>query len=1007
MRLRIRVLLTLCIGSVGAGPAVALDPARSIAQYKHTVWTIDEGAPRNVNALAQGASGYLWIGSSAGLFRFDGLSFEQIKPQVDAASSVSALRVARNGDVWVGYANGGTSVYRNGRLLDVPMSEPTFVMDLVQTPDGSIWATLGRREHQIMRYQNGQWKDVGAILGFPIEQPMKMIVARDGTLWVTTLKSLVYLRAGASRFERSSEVVTGHGALSEDRTGKIWLSDESGSRAVRVGASAAPAAVPYPTPAAQRRTATLFDRDGNLWGMTHEGIFRVRTPLGRGDASAAAAALATTRFGQKEGLSADRVNTLFEDREGNIWIGTALGLERFRAARVVSEPLLTKPAFWGDVLLGASDGTVYVGETDGIYRIKAGGNPQLLLSTQDPQAICEGSDHSIWMVLKDRIVRRHGDQSTSMVVPKTDQGASDCAVDERGQLWLATLRNGMFGRVGNAWHQILIPAPPDDFTPLTLLHRRDGNLLISSENTGLARLEGADTAKYLIHPDNTFGNIRSLFETNDGLLFGGGSGLGEIRDNKIRVLNATRFPWLGFVSGIVQTDGGQTWLGSPAGLVGMPTAALNRAVADPRSPLVPTILDFRDGLTGVPYRDSNRAVVKGGDGRVWFATTGGTVWIDPGRLSRNSLPPPVAIASLDAQSSSWLDPTQVSLHAGTSSVEIRFAALSLSIPERVQVRYMLEGSDGRWIDPGARRQAFYTNLGPGHYRFRVIAANDDGVWNRTGAAVEFNIPPTFLQSRWFAALCALGIAALLWCAYLLRVRQIKAGMRNKLEERLAERERIARDLHDTMLQGFQGLIMRFQAVANAIPHEQPARGMIDQTLDSADEVLSEGRDSVRQLRAAAMTELPEALKETAERLRRDYPIEFKMAVEGTPQPLHPVVREEACRIADEALINAFQHGRAKIIELAIAYKPAALVLGVRDDGIGIDSEIFEGGGRQGHFGLVGMRERAQQIGAEFNISSRLGSGTEIQLRVPGGVAYVEASGGGLKKLVSRILRRGA
>ncbi len=300
-----------------------------------------------------------------------------------------------------------------------------------------------------------------------------------------------------------------------------------------------------------------------------------------------------------------------------------------------------------------------------------------------------------------------------------------------------------------------------------------------------------------------------------------------------------------------------------------------------------------------------------------------------------------------------------------------------------------------------RRQAFYNNLSPGHYVFHVIAANDDGVWNRVGTRVEFEIPPTFLQSKWFLALCAMALGLLLWAAYQMRIQQLQARMRFTLEERLAERERIARDLHDTLLQGFQGLILRFQSVANAIPTGERSREMIEQALDSADAVLREGRDRVLQLRAAQFSSLSDALTAVAERLRSDDPVEFKLVVEGVPRVLHPVAREEICRIGEEALINAFQHAKAKNIEVAIAYATSGLTLGIRDDGVGIASDIFASGGRQGHFGLTGMRERASEIDASFNIESRAGAGTQIRVFVPGRVAFAETKAGWLQGLFGR------
>lgn len=977
-------------------PARALDPARNISQYKHTRWTIDDGAPAAVSVIAQGRDGYLWVGGADGLYRFDGLRFELIprKPTAEAASSISAMLVSRTGDVWVGYSTGGTAVYRNGTLHDVPMPSGDYVMKLVEAPDRGIWAILGRKDRQLFRFKDGRWAEVGASLGFPSSHLIDILVARDGTILVSTNESgVLVLQPGAPRFVRADDRVVGHAALSEDRDGNIWLSDKRGTRTIHrpgmIGST--DARIPYPTPEARRKALSIFDRDGNLWGITEDGIFRLRRPSADGAPSTKAALDALQNYQAKDGLTSDSSRSILEDREGNIWVSTTLGLDRFRASTVVTEPMLTKRAFWNDVLLGASDGTVYVGESDAIYRIRPTAVPEVMLKATELQAICEGPDGAIWIVLQDRVVRMAGGKTVSFLGPgKTDQGVSDCAVDSRNQIWLSAIRDGLFRLVGNSWQRSMVPPALGGFPPGSLFRRRDGKMLVAFEEQSLAWIDAANRPHLLIRPGKWPGRVRTIFQSSDGLLIGGAFGIGEIRDGRIRFISSRRVTELRNVSGLVQTPTGQTWASTSGGPVLMSTASLKHALADPHAPIAIRQFDFRDGLPGLPGRDDIRSVVKGGDGRIWFGVSTGTVWIDSKNLLRNTLPPPVRISAITAGDTMLRDPVTASLKAGTRSIKISFAALSLSIPERVRVRYQLVGEDQGWVDPGMRRDAFYTNLRPGHYVFQVIAANNDGVWNREGAKLEFDIAPTFLQSNWFLALCIGGAALLLWAGYRVRVRQLTGKMRERLEERLAERERIARDLHDTLLQGFQGLILRFQSVANEIPENLRARGLLGQALDSADRVLSDGRDSVRLLRTVDDTDLAHALSMTAERMRLDYPAEFTMVVEGAARKLHPVVRDEVCRIGEEAVINAFQHAHAKLIEVAIAYDASGLRLGIRDDGVGIPPELFARGGRMGHFGLIGMRERAQQIGAEFSVSSRPGAGTEVRLHVSGKVAYQSA-----------------
>jgi signal transduction histidine kinase len=403
------------------------------------------------------------------------------------------------------------------------------------------------------------------------------------------------------------------------------------------------------------------------------------------------------------------------------------------------------------------------------------------------------------------------------------------------------------------------------------------------------------------------------------------------------------------------------------------------------------LIDSRDGLPGAPYGAIYGSTAATGlDDRVWFTTGGGLVWIDPNNLYHNALPPPVSIRTLITNDITYKAPNSLSLVAGTSKAEIDYTALSLSMPARLRFRYKLDGVDDGWVEAGNRRQAFYTGLTPGQYRFQVLAANNDGVWNNQGAALTFSIPPTFLQSRLFQALCLGALIAVLWVAYQARLRQISARLKSQLEARLSERERIARELHDTLLQGFQGLMLRFQSVADTIPAEQPARILIEEVMTRADEVLAEGRDRVRDLRhGEASDDLPQALREVAKNVAYGNAVNFRVIIEGTPRTLHPVICDELIRLSSEAILNAFRHAQAENIEVNLIYHRSRLQISIRDDGIGMDQKVIELGGRHGHFGLAGMRERAARIKAEFTLSSRARTGTEIEVLVPAALAYAK------------------
>jgi signal transduction histidine kinase len=388
-------------------------------------------------------------------------------------------------------------------------------------------------------------------------------------------------------------------------------------------------------------------------------------------------------------------------------------------------------------------------------------------------------------------------------------------------------------------------------------------------------------------------------------------------------------------------------------------------------------------------------MIEGTDGRLWFATAQGVVWLDPKRIPTRPLPPTSVILSITANEHTYGLPASEPIKLPPHTVNLQFAytAPGLAIPERVRFRYKLEGSDKEWRDAGLRREASYTNLGPGSYRFHLIASNGEGIWNQPGAVTAFIIQPALYQTHWFYAFCVCAALGLLGELYRLRLRQISARlsaqMQGRLEVRFAERERIARELHDTLLQGFQGLTLHFQAVMEQIPDREPARQSMKKALTYADAVLLEGRQRVRELRpeGSDIHELSQQIAAYGEELAKDRAIAFNVTVVGSPQPLHPVVSDEIYRIAREGLANAFRHSQASKIEVEITYHAASVCLRVRDDGDGIGPEILESG-KEGHWGLSGMRERAHNIGAQLNILSNPGSGTEVDLTLPAKVAYV-------------------
>ena len=419
---------------------------------------------------------------------------------------------------------------------------------------------------------------------------------------------------------------------------------------------------------------------------------------------------------------------------------------------------------------------------------------------------------------------------------------------------------------------------------------------------------------------------------------------------------------------------------------------VQRVSADPRHSVRYEVFDFLDGMPGTPHCHATAPLHRRRHRRPTVV-----LHQQRHRLARSAAPEAQrARAERRGAIRSWrtggtIEPGPgLQLPIRTRNLQIDYTALSLSIPERVRFRYQLGAEP--WQDAGPRRAAYFTNLAPGDYTFRVTAANDDGVWNKTGASIQFTIPPAFYQTRWFYALCALACLGILTVSYRVRVRQVAAQVRGRLEARLAERERIARELHDTLLQGMQGLIWRFQAAADRIPADAPARQLMEQSLDRADELLGESRDKVKDLRPATSegADLAQALaaegEQFAQASRREVPRERsghapRPASDRARGRIHHRPRGDG---------NAFRHADARDIEAEVTYGDMALHVRIRDDGRGISAAVLDAGGKPGHFGLLGMRERAKKLGAHLEVWSKPGAGTEVDLRVPADVAYKRA-----------------
>jgi signal transduction histidine kinase/ligand-binding sensor domain-containing protein len=1005
--------------------ASAAGAMRPLAHYTHQRWSEESDPPRPIAALAQDRRGYLWIASAAGLFRFDGISFEMISAGVDLVThgAPSAILVRRNGEVWTNFERSRRfAVYREGQLhfLDAP-SAPHRVSAMHETRDGTIWVLTEQIGIPLMRFRNGRWTSFGREAGAPGDNPFSMVVTGDGTVWVSFTGSVARLASDGRLFQFVRKNPGATGRLSIDPQERIWLTERRGTYPITgPGGRGTPPALrhAYATDAAQIRGWPMFDRDGNLWIATYyDGLQRVARPDPRGAASPAEAAASVERFTVRDGLSSNATTQLFQDAEGNVWLGTENGLDRFWPATLRFEPQLADPAAFGDLLLQASDGSIYIGEASTVYRVRPGGRPEPILRTRvEPRTLCEAPDGAIWIGTNDKqvVVWREGRMHRLGQRAPLSFTIYDCAFDAQGDYWITASLGGMARFRSGHWERMFGPAG-GAFVPKSMLADARGRLFVHWNEPTLSLLDGSAHNDFAIpfggyQPDDVV--LHSA--APDTLFVAGRFGLARLRHGRFQTLYARQAPLFSDVKGMVRTPDGDMWFAGPGGIVRMTAAQLERAFANPSQPLSMQLFGAADGLRSRPHSHSRHAIVQGGDGRLWIATQTGTLWLDPASISHSRTPPRVAVSALSADRV-YRDPSTITLPTGTSNIQIDFAVLAFSNPRSARARYRIEGQDPDWIEAGTRRQAFYTNLPPGTYRFQVIAANGDGVWNVEGATVAFEIPPTFFQSRSFFVLCILLALLPLWLLYRLRVAQVARRIAHdfnlRLDERVNERTRIARELHDTLLQSFQGLMLRFQSARDLLPAD-PADALeaLDGALDRADQAIVEGRDAIQNLRSSTTVsnELAQAITGLAEELTNGPEkgsATFRMSVEGSPRDLHPIVRDDIHRIAREALRNAFRHAQASHIEAEVTYGARELRVRIRDDGTGIDPQHLNAG-RARHWGLTNMRERAQQIGSELSLWSEVGAGTEVELRIPDSVAYMPSRRlGSVRRLFGDFVRK--
>lgn len=981
----IHYLFLLCLAA-GLPSAMAQGPRPLLTDYTHTAWTELNGAPAGATKFAQGADGWLWIASPTGLYRFDGVRFERTEEVFGhplESSNLMALAAAPDGALWVGYRVGGVSVFRRGggrTYAEDDGLQPVGALHIEVAPDGAVWVAM-RDGVAVLQKGGKRFQRLGQESGLPTLGVFQILFARDGTTWIGTNTGAFFRRPGETSFSKAwprKPMV----ALCEAPDGTIWGNDFRGGYYKVHTAAQAPDLDAQPE---LQGLMMRFDRRGTMWITQPDGLERRLDPATPGGAG--------QRLSSSDTVSGPMVGAMLEDREGSFWIGTSRGIDRLRPNRLRTVPvekqlefpaLVTGPV--GDMWVGDYAGDLWSFAREGRIRREVPG--QLTASYTGPDGV-------LWLGGMEGVVRRDTEGKITLI-PAPDELKTlrihALQQDREGALWASiSAGKGVYRIAGGKWMKSGGVQGIPELLVTSMAQDHDGNLwmahlrsLVTIVSDGKARTLGASQGLQL-------GTVMTLYPDGSTMWAGGEKGVALYRNGRFSVLQGEHGEVFRGVSGIVRLPNGDLWLHGADGLYRIAASSLAAWLKDANAFVAFERFDAHDGMKGhAPQLRPVPSLKLARDGILWYATIGSVGTIDPANILRNPVAPPVEVVSVTANGQRYLAPEGplLQLPKGTRSLQVDFTALSLALPERVRLRYRMNGMDQDWQEAVGRRQAYYTNLAPGKYQFEVSGANEDGLWNSKGAALEIEIPPTFVETIWFKLLMVVLIVLLLYAAYAMRVHYLTNQMQERMLERLAERSRIARTLHDTLLQSVQSLLISFDAHSRHLKEDSQERKCLDQTLEFAEKLLLEGRDQILDLRASASAErLEQALGQFGQSLAARGAHAFELKVRGVPRQLRQHVNDELHAIAKEALFNASRYAGASRIELELDYGSDSLMVRISDDGRGLDEKVAASGQRPGHWGLVGMRERANCIGAVLEIVSQSGAGTTITVNVPAKKAY--------------------
>jgi ligand-binding sensor domain-containing protein/signal transduction histidine kinase len=985
-------LVTLAVMACFLSEAHALDPHRQFSQYVREKWSAANGLPGGaIHAIAQSPDGYLWIGTDKGLVRFDGFTFVPVQPKSLLLQNdpILGLMTDAEGDLWVRMQTAGLLRYNRGKfenLASGPNATATQVTAMArENADGMLFSDL---MSGTLRLRRGKLDLVAPANIASVT--MSIAETTSGKIWMGTLGAgLLYLENGRATRVTQGLTETKINCLLPVGDQELWVGTDHGL--FRWSGTRFRRAALGPSLRDQPVLTILRDRDSNIWVGTARGLLRINA--------------SGTSFAEEEGIQgAGAVNTLFEDREGNLWVGGAMGLERIRDSAFITYATDKGPSSntSGPVYVDGEDRAWFAPEKGGLYWIKDGHihavEPALL--GKDVIYSIAGRDHEIWIGRRQGGLTHLG-YSSGLVTTETYGRANGLAQNSvyvtyqsrDGGVWAGTLSSGISRLKDGKFTTYTTTNGLASNMVSSALEGHDGTMWFGTPS-GLSTLANGQWRTYSVQDGLPSNNVNCLFEDSARVLWiGTSAGLAYFQMGRMHTLQEVPQSLREQIVGMAEDKSGRFWIATSDHVLRVPRDKLQSGVV--------TAADVReygqaDGLERTEGVKRSRSVVSDSAGRIWFSLSSGLSVVNPSQITDNSVPALPHIEGITADNNTANLDASIRIPPSPRRITFEYTGLSLAVPGRIRFRYFLEGFDTSWSQPVAAREAVYTNLGPRSYRFRLVASNSEGLWNGPETAIALNVAPAYYQTYWFRLSCVAAFLGMLAAAYQLRLRQLARQFNIRMEARVNERTRIARDLHDTMLQTFQGVLLQFYGLSAMLADRPEAQQKLEGLLAQEQQAINEGREAVLGLRSSTViaNDLARAFtalgEELAAKQNSHSPVAFQVEVEGETRDLHPILRDEVYRIACEALRNAFQHSGAARIEVGIHYDDRQFWVCIRDNGKGIDPKVLNAGEREGHYGLPGMHERAKLAGGRLVVKSRVNSGTEAEIIIPAALAYAKS-----------------